>query len=254
MRATFGIVLGTGVLAAAGLSMVLRRDTGQAGGDETSRTTLDEAQSPAPKVTSDPVPAPTPPALASRVDDLLVKNDSASAARALLAADPREFRDAAVRERAFRTADALVAAGDQAKDGTATSLRLDARRLYAALYAVDDASADETTRAFDSCVKLHQALVFGNGAPDSLVLRHKVASGESIWALARGPWKQRGVTVPPGFVLHVNGIADARRLRVVGPEEVVLAVEDVRVRAGAGARREHLADVGPGLPAVGGAQ
>jgi hypothetical protein len=232
VRATFGIVLGTAVLAAVGLSMVLHREPGEAGdaGASESRTTMDEASAPAPKVSSDPTPAPAPPALAARVDDLLVKNDAASAARALLAAEPRELGAAAVRERAFRTADALVAAGDQAKDAAATGLRLDARRLYAALYAVDEATAEESTRAFDACVKLHQSLLFGNGAPESLVLRHKVAAGESIWALARGPWKQRGVSVPPGFVLHVNGIADARRLRVGQSLRVPLEPMRVLVR------------------------
>jgi hypothetical protein len=62
-------------------------------------------------------------------------------------------------------------------------------------------------------VRLAQALVFGNGAPDSIVLRHKVGAGENLWTLAKGPWRQRGVTVPAGFVLHVNGVSDARRVR-----------------------------------------
>src|SRR5262252_1327912 len=107
--------------------MFLHRDASPAGGTEVARTTLDEAPRPEPKVNSDPAPKTATPALASRVDDLLVKNDAASAARVLLAADPHEFGDAAVRERAFRAADALVAAGDVAKDASATSLRLDAR-------------------------------------------------------------------------------------------------------------------------------
>lgn len=237
MRATFGIVLGTAVLAAVGLSLFLHRDEGQTGAVKAQTgatnaqlTTADKAPTPNPNVWAEPVPPGTPPALASRVDDLLVKNDVTSAARVLLAADPREFNDAAVRERAFRAADALVAAGDVAKDSSATALRLDARRLYAAVYASDDASADETAKAFDACARLHQALLFGNGAPDSLVLRHKVAAGEAIWALARGPWKQRGVTVPPGFVLHVNGIADARRLRVGQTLRVPLEAMKLLVR------------------------
>src|SRR5262245_33002236 len=162
--------------------MVLHRETGEPDAPGPQRTTLDEAPRPEAQVSPDPAPKPPTPALAARVDDLLVKNDAASAARTLLAAEPKEFRDAAVRERAFRTADALVAAGDVAKDASATALRLDARRLYAAVYASDDASADETAKAYDACARLHQALLFGNGAPDSLVLRHKVAAGEAIWA------------------------------------------------------------------------
>lgn len=230
MRATFGIVLGTAVLAAVGLSMFLHRDATPAGGTDVARTTLDETPHPEPKVSADPAPKSAPPALAARVDDLLVKNDAASAARILLAADPHEFGDVAVRERAFRAADALVAAGDVAKDASATSLRMDARRLYSALYASEDSSPEEVGKAFDACARLHQSLLFGNGAPDSLVLRHKVAAGESIWALARGPWKQRGVTVPPGFVLHVNGISDARRLRVGQSLRVPLEPMKVLVR------------------------
>jgi hypothetical protein len=230
VRATFGIVLGTAVLAAVGLSMVMHRGPGNPDAPDVPHTTLDEAPGQKAAASADPAPKPAPPALAARVDDLLVKNDAASAARALLAAEPKEFRDAAVRERAFRTADALVAAGDVAKDASATALRLDARRLYAAMYASEDATAEETGRAFDACARLHQSLLFGNGAPESLVMRHKVAAGESIWALARGPWKQRGVTAPPGFVLHVNGISDARRLRVGQSLRVPLEPMQILVR------------------------
>jgi hypothetical protein len=152
--------------------------------------------------------------LAARVEDLLGKKDLAGAARVLLAADVKDLGDASVRQRAFATADGLVASADASNDASATASRLSARGLYALLYSCDGSTAEEMDRAFDASARLHQSLVFGNGAPDSLVLRHKVQPGESVWTLAKGAWKQRGVTVPAGFVLHVNGIADARKLRV----------------------------------------
>jgi lipoprotein-anchoring transpeptidase ErfK/SrfK len=110
-------------------------------------------------------------------------------------------------------ADALVALSDTTADAAATSARLDARRVYATIYRCDDSTNDEMIRAFDGCARLNQAVLFSNGAPDELVLRHKVQAGENVWSLSKGPWKQRGASVPAGFVLHVNGIADARRIR-----------------------------------------
>jgi hypothetical protein len=216
VRATFGIVLLAGVAAAIGLSMALHR--GEAARDDSAAPDATNADAPPaaaqPGIALDPAHnAAALPPLAARVEDLLGKNDAPGAARALLSADSKDLKSAAVRERAFQTADALVAAADLANDATATASRLDARRLYATLYACDDATLEDMGRAFTGCARLHQALIFGNGAPESLVLRHKVQAGESVWALAKGPWKQRGVSVPAGFVLHVNGVADARRVR-----------------------------------------
>lgn len=220
MRATFAIVLVAGFGAALGLSMALRSGTDETSGSpETPIVLADPAPADgktarAPSAESPARKASAPPSLALRIDDLLQKSDLSGAARAVLSADARELGDAAVRERAFRTADALVASTSTAADRSATSARLDARRLYATLYACDAATSEEMNRAFESSTKLAQSLLFGNGAPEELVLRHKVAAGESVWALAKGAWKQRGVTTAPGFVLHVNGVADARRIRV----------------------------------------
>ena len=214
VRAIFALVLVAGVAAAVGLSVAMPRGD-QA--DELDTRTVDVVRTtdpPAPaRVThDDPKPVSSTP-LAARVEDLLRKNDAVGAARVLAAADPAELKVPVVRDRAFDTADALVAAAHAASDASATSMRLDARRIFASLFSRDDATDAETLRAFNSCTKLHQALLFGNGAPESLVLRHKFAPGESVWALAKSAWKQRGVTVPAGFVLHMNGIADARRVR-----------------------------------------
>lgn len=232
MRATFGIVLAAGVAAAFGLSMVIHHGE-DAPADGSLRgapgTSLDPSP-PKEESADPPQPAAPLPSIVARIDDLLSKNDPSGAARVLLSADPKELSNSVVRDGAFRTADALVAAAASATDKPATDARLDARRLYAALYTSADATSEEIDRAFAASVRLHQALVFGNGAPDSLVLRHKVQPGESVWNLAKGAWKQRGVSVPPGFVLHVNGVADARRLRAGQTLRVPLESMQVLVR------------------------
>src|SRR5262245_6408695 len=193
---------------------------GRGAGESSTPTALRSADSAPGQATPKPAPAvedaagkPAASPVAARVDELLQKSDLSGAARAMLSADPKELRDAAMRERAFKAADGLVASIGAVSDKSATAARLDARKLYAALYACDATSTEEMSRTFDACALLDKSLLFGDGAPDELVLRHKVAPGESLWALAKGAWKQRGVTVSPGFVLHVNGIADARRIR-----------------------------------------
>ncbi len=220
MRGTFAVVLLAGIAAAVGLSMILRR--GNDAATEVHEPPIRSADPP-PSNVAEPKPAPTVvPAeksaaaspLAARLGDLLAKNDLAGATRAVLSADAKDLGDTTTRENAFKTADAHVASAESAADKAATSARLDARKLYAALYACDASTPADMTRAFDACTRLDQALLFGNGAPDEIVLRHKVAAGESVWSLAKGAWKQHGVTVPAGFVLHVNGVADARRIRV----------------------------------------
>jgi L,D-transpeptidase-like protein len=222
VRATFGVVLVAGIAAAVGLSMIRRGDG--ASGDATSPRPPASASSanpaptpaPAPPEKSEPEPKrePAPSLPAGDVEDLFARKDLTGAAHAVLAATAQELAAPAGRDRAFRVADALVASADAAPDSAAIALRMDARRLYGAIYRSDEASTEEMGRAFDACTKLNRALLFGNGAPESLALRHKIQAGESVWALARGPWKLKGVTVPAGFVLHVNGIADARRVRV----------------------------------------
>jgi lipoprotein-anchoring transpeptidase ErfK/SrfK len=57
-----------------------------------------------------------------------------------------------------------------------------------------------------------------------------VLPGESVWALAKGAWRERGVTAPPGFILHANGVADARRLRAGQTLRVPLEKLKVLVR------------------------
>jgi len=234
MRGTFAIVLVAGVGAAIGLSMALGR------GSEPGLSAPDLRSSDPPplEVTPSPVPASdelsrktaASSSVAARVDDLLQKSDFSGAAQAVLSADPSDLRDAAVRDRGFKAADALVASTSALGDKPATAARLHARKLYSALYACDASSSQEMNRAFDACTSLDQALLFGNGAPEELVLRHKIAPGESVWALAKGAWKQRGVTVPAGFVLHVNGVSDARRIRAGQTLRVPLEPMKVLVR------------------------
>jgi hypothetical protein len=234
VRGTFAIVLVAGVGAAVGLSMAMGRGSVDAPNDRTIRSTdAPPVETPPsnPPAVEEPVRKPaTPSPVAARVDDFLQKNDVSGAARALLAADQKELNDAALRERGFKAADALVASVEALADKPATAARLDARKLYAALYACDASTSEEMNRAFDACTRLDQSLLFGNGAPDELVLRHKIAPGESVWALAKGAWKQHGVTAPAGFVLHVNGIADARRVRAGQTLRVPLEPMKILVR------------------------
>jgi len=238
VRGTFAIVLVAGIAAAIGISMAKGRSADRAA--DAPPTILPSADPPPadlapatkPAVESPRVPTATvaPSSLAARLDDLLAKNDLAGAAHAVIAADAKELGDAALRERAFKTADALVAATAAVADREATTSRLDARKLYATLYACDASTSAEMNRAFDASTKLDQALLFGNGAPDELVLRHKIAPGESVWSLAKGAWKQHGVTVSPGFVLHVNGVSDARRIRAGQTLRVPLEAMKILVR------------------------
>ncbi len=220
MRGTFALVLAAGVVAAVGWSVVRR---GAGGGAEP-----DDSDGPIVR-SADPAPPPSPPgttpaiapaprgepqsSLVARVDQQLANGDPVAAARMILAAEAQVLRDALLRERAFKVAAALEARASQVPDAQGTVQRVDARRLLSALYDCESASAQEHARAFEDCARLHQALLFGNGAPDTLVYRHKIEPGDNVWTLSKGPWRQRGVSVAPGFVLHVNGIGDPRRLR-----------------------------------------
>jgi len=135
------------------------------------------------------------------------------AAKIVLADEAGVLADAELRRDVFRTADRLVRDAQAAAGDKGTRMRLDARRLYAALYDCEASSDVETARAFVASRALHRVLVAGATAPESLVLRHKFRSGENLWTLARGSWKTAGISVASGFVLQVNGISDARRIR-----------------------------------------
>jgi nucleoid-associated protein YgaU len=235
VKSAFAVVLLAGVGAAVGVSLLLHR------GDESAApvTLPDPAPAPAPKDDATP-PAVTSedpkhatdalPPLAARVEDLLAKKDFPGAARIVLASDAKDLSDASIRDRAFRIGDGLVASAGNSADKAATALRMDARRIFSMLYTCDATDTAQSQRAFDACASLNQSLIFGNGAPPELVLRHTVREGESVWALAKGAWKEHGVSVPPGFVLHVNGISDPRRLRVGQTLRVPLERMQILVR------------------------
>ena len=141
-------------------------------------------------------------------------DDPAAAARAILAGDAHDLQDADLRGRALRAAAQLLAQADQAGTREGVQSRMLARRLFAAVYDCDAATKAERDLAYQRSRELFEILVRGNGAPAESVLRHKIEAGQSVWVLARGPWKQAGATVAPGFVLWLNGVADARKLRV----------------------------------------
>ncbi len=135
------------------------------------------------------------------------------AARTILRAEAGVLAAEDVRALALQTADSLVREAAAASGTRPTGLRLDARRIYAAVYDCDAASKAQTDRAFEACRALHRVLVTGAAAPDETVLRHKFEPGDSLWKLARGPWKKAGVTAETGFILYVNGLSDARRIQ-----------------------------------------
>ncbi|MCG3133301.1 MAG: hypothetical protein HMLKMBBP_00430 [Planctomycetes bacterium] len=111
-------------------------------------------------------------------------------------------------------ADRLLALGEQHSATTqGLDARLLARRVLGAAWDCDAATREERDRAFAKSKALFETLVKGGAGPADVLLRHKVAPGENLWSLARGPWKQAGVSVTPGFVLWVNGVSDARKLR-----------------------------------------
>jgi lipoprotein-anchoring transpeptidase ErfK/SrfK len=147
------------------------------------------------------------------VDALLDSSRAPAAARVLLGSPDALRSSPALRQRALRAADALCAPTPGAGDAATVDALLQARRLYAQVYDTDGAPAAERERAFEGSRALFETLVRGNGAPETLVLRHVVQPGESVWALSRGAWRKAGASVAPGFVLHVNGVSDARRVR-----------------------------------------
>lgn len=232
MRGTFVLVLLAGAAAAYGYSKW--NDPGDAPDPATEQRVRAENVAPgsaAPDATPDEAAAAMP-AVASRVEELLAQGDAEGAAKALLRGGPRALENPAARRSAFLTADDLARQAETSRGKAGTPLRSRAREVYSALYDCDTASTEELDRAFEACRKLHRALLFGNGAPEEFVHRHKVRPGDRLWKLARGDWKERGVTAAPGFVLHVNGISDARKIRTGKVLRVPLEPVSLLIRKG----------------------
>jgi len=217
MRGIFALVLAAGVAAGAGLLMW------EDGADEDQPASFERPEG----EVHAPNPAPPPgngdddetrphrlaDAVLSKVRAHLGSDRADLAARAVLEDEAGVLVDARVRREVFRTADLLRREAKRASGDIATRKRLAARRLYAALYDCDASTDAELEQAFEASRELHRVLVTSAAAPDSLVMRHKFKAGENLWSLARGPWKKAGITVASGFVLKVNGISDARRIR-----------------------------------------
>ena len=223
MRKTFGLVVVSGIAFAAIWSYVRHAAESEDGGPDLP-----------PIVHSDPGKDEPAPADDERLETprpvVPVSADPAADAKALLAADARELRDAGVRARVQAVADALVQRAETAPTREGVEARMLARRLSAAIYDCDATSREERDAAYERSRVLFDVLVRGNGAPAELVLRHKVAAGENVWSLAKGPWRKAGATVAPGFVLWLNGVSDARRLRVNQALKVPLEPLSVLVR------------------------
>ncbi len=224
MRGAFVLVLGAGVAVAFGLGLwedgpgtdgsdadadpPIARLAHDGNGGDLSDADPDAAATPTPP------PAADVEALVSRVDAALDDDRVDAAARLLLETEVRALESADVRVRVLRVANALVREAADERGARSLEQRLVARRLLSAVYDCEAASRDEHDRAFAECAALHDRLLMASNAPDALVLRHRIQPGDRLWTLAKGPWKESGVTVAPGFVLHVNHISSARRLRV----------------------------------------
>jgi hypothetical protein len=228
MRGTFALVVAAGVAAAVGWSLV--------------RDAVEEPAAPVPEHAPDVRDAPglvsmdpgdgapvAPAAQRSPEKAPSAPGDPIVAARAWLAS-PAPLADAPARAQLLALAESLETRAEALPTVEATESRVLARRLLAALYDAPSASSAERDRAYERCTRLFDVLVKGNGAPASLVLRHKVEPGQNVWALARGPWRAAGVTAAPGFVLWLNGVADARRLRAGQMLKVPLEPLTVLVR------------------------
>ena len=261
MRGSFALVVGVAVALAAGVMLwdggansdapdpsgpsdgtdVLVTKNGATAHPHSSSAAQDVASGGAPTRAA---------AVAAIVDGHVTAGRDEDAASALLREETELLADAGIRKRLFGVAERL--SGAAASDDTRLRRRLAARRLYAAVYLSDDASRDEHDAAYLACRDLNTSMLFGNAAPDALVLRHKIRPGELLWNLTRGTWKEAGITVAPGFVLHVNGISDARRIKRgstnacsargtdgAGAQVVVRADRPTRWRSGRALRRRH---------------
>jgi hypothetical protein len=212
MRGTFALVVAAGVAAAFGWSLLR-----QSGEDAPARpaTSADDASrlaDPSPDVVQparEPAARAAPPSAGSDASG----SDPVAAARGILAADAGDLREDEARSRALRVAAQLLAQAERADTREGVQARMLARRLFAAVYDCGAATSAERDLAYQRSRELFDVLVRGNGAPAETVLRHRIEPGQSVWVLARGPWKQAGASVAPGFVLWLNGVADARRLR-----------------------------------------
>lgn len=205
MRGAFVLVVAAGVALAAGWSVVRRAaeepDADAAPADAHADPGRDSGSPPAVAPDATPRGGATP------------RTFSVEEARALLDAGPAALSDAATRGTWIAAGDALLASADSAATQAGTDRRTLARRLFAGVYGCDASSASERDTAYARSRELFDVLVRGSGAAPELVLRHQVQPGQSVWALARGPWKQAGASVAPGFVLWLNGVQDARKVR-----------------------------------------
>ena len=230
MRGNFAMVLAVGVAAGAALLMwddgtgeerggFVEPGPRDAGPDGTvpGRGNEREVRVPNPGTSDDDRPRETAPpgaaAVISKVRTHLRSKRPDLAAAEILKADAGVLADSVLRREVFRTATALRAAAPRATGDVGTRRLLQARKLYSALYDCEASTTSELEAAFTASGDLHRSLVTSAAAPDALVMRHKFKSGENLWTLRHGPWKTAGISVASGFVLRVNGLTDARRIR-----------------------------------------
>lgn len=212
MRAAFALVLTLGVGAAITVSAIRRHSSDTvASPSAEDDAVLVSQDTPATDAATEAAPdTDEAPPLVARLDEALARDDLDAASAALLRADASHLRHGSMRERAFRVADGLA----HRTGASATAGRLAARRIYSAIYDQDATPQRERDRAFEGVRDIHRAVLFGHNAADDVVLRHEISPGDRVWTLWKGPWREAGVSVSPGFILHVNGIRNAAGIRV----------------------------------------
>lgn len=221
MRGTFALVICAGVAAAAAVTVW---NDGGSPGEPAEAETAEPVDRPLVVAKDTPLDldvqrgsaATDLPPLARRVDELLDRGSPSGAASELLRAESSVVHDPAVRGRMLRTAAELARWADGQTGAPAVQARLSARRLYAAVYDCDAASDEQLEAAFAGCKRIHDLLLFRGRGAEELVLLHPLKPGDRLWNLSRGAWRTQGVSVAPGFVLHVNGISDPRRVPASG--------------------------------------
>ncbi len=182
------------------------------------------------------VPAPDaharPPALPPEATALRALLAAGSARQAVARArqlDAAELADAEVAGAALAAARALAET-----QGSSPAERLscadEARRLLGRLLVHSNiGGAEWETRLGD----LNREVLSAGRELPGTTLRLEVPPGATLDGLLRGAWRER-VRVSPGFVLHLNGVASATRLR---PGPLTVPTEALRIVV---RKRQHL--------------
>lgn len=146
------------------------------------------------------------------------------------AADPAEHR--ALLARAAEALQRAAAAGSRAE---AIAAKDEARRLYwqAGLVAPDPAAEQDAAAQVD---RLNEEVLFSEEPVPGKFLLYEFQANDRLWTLCQKTFPEKhGVRIEHGFLLWLNGVSDARRIREgqifkVPLEELSLLVRKSRCR------------------------